>query len=287
MTRLPATVPPADLPGDGVPIWPAATVLIVDDRPDLQVVMMRRSATSSFVADHTVFPGGRVEDSDSDPAWGPVLLGHDEGGKGLVPGSDGDGHGHRVAAARETLEEVGLLIGTGADQLLERRAGVERGEVGFVDAVIEAGGGLDVSRIVPVARWVTPPGSNRRYDTYFFVARPGTRVEPVADGREAVEVGWVRPAEALDRWDSGELTMISPTISMLQLLSGFTSAADVLDAASRGAEPVQARVLVDPPHGPGASWVWWPGDAGYDTAATVATMGWMWISQPPAVESTV
>ena len=118
MTRLPATVPAADLPGDGVPIRPAATVLIVDDRPDLQVVMMRRSATSSFVADHTVFPGGRVEDSDSDPAWGPILLGRDEGGMGLIPGSDGDGHGHRVAAARETLEEVGLLIGTGADQLL-------------------------------------------------------------------------------------------------------------------------------------------------------------------------
>ena len=286
MTRLPATVPPADLPGDGVPIWPAATVLIVDDRPDLQVVMMRRSATSSFVADHTVFPGGRVEDSDSDPAWGPILLGRDEGGMGLIPGSDGDGHGHWVAAARETLEEVGLLIGTGADQLLERRVGVEQGEVGFVDAVAEAGGGLDVSGIVPVARWVTPPGPNKRYDTYFFAARPGTGLEPVADGREAVEVGWVRPAEALDRWDSGELTMISPTISMLQLLSGFTSADDVLEAARRGAEPVQARVLVDPPHGPGASLVWWPGDAGYDDAETVATMGWMWISQPPGVGST-
>lgn len=248
--------------------------------------MMRRSATSSFVADHTVFPGGRVEDSDLDPAWGSVLRGHGDGGTGLIPGIDGDGHGHRVAAARETLEEVGLLVGTGADQLLERRAGIERGEVSFVEAVAEAGGGLDTSGVVPVARWVTPPGSDRRFDTYFFVARPGTDRDPVADGREAVEVGWVRPAEALDRWDSGELTMISPTISMLQLLSGFASADEVLEAARRGAEPVQARVLADPPHGPGASWVWWPGDARYDAAATVSAMGWMWISRPPGVEST-
>ena len=285
MTRLPATVPPADLPGDGVPIWPAATVLIVDDRPDLQVVMMRRSATSSFVADHTVFPGGRVEDSDSDPAWDPILIGHAEGGSGLIPDTAGGSNGHRVAVSRETLEEVGMLIGTGADRLLERRGEVERGEVAFVDAVAEAGGGLDLSGIVPISRWVTPPGSNKRYDTYFFVTRPGTSLEPVADGREAVEVGWERPAEALDRWDTSELTMISPTISMLQLLSEFTSAGEVLEAARRGAGPVQARVLVDPPHGPGASWVWWPGDAGYDAAGTVATMGWMWTARSDGANS--
>ncbi|HCV36714.1 MAG TPA: hypothetical protein DF783_07275 [Acidimicrobiaceae bacterium] len=80
--------------------------------------------------------------------------------------------------------------------------------------------------------------------------------------------------------------MISPTISMLQLLSGFTSASDVLEAAGRGAEPVQARVLMDPPQGPGASRVWWPGDVGYDNAGMIEAMGWMWISRWDGVDST-
>ncbi|HJO79399.1 MAG: NUDIX domain-containing protein [Acidimicrobiales bacterium] len=286
MAHLPAEVAAADLPGNGVPIQPAATVLIVDDKPDLQVVMMRRNVTSSFVADHTVFPGGQVEDSDSGPAWDPILVGTDETGTGMLPGIVDGGPGHRVAVVRETLEEVGLLIGTDEVRLLEHRGDLERGEVVFADAVVKTGGRLNLSGILPIARWVTPPGTNKRYDTYFFVARPGAVLEPVADGREAVDAGWVRPVEALERWESGELTMISPTISMLQLLSGFTSASDVLEAAGRGAEPVQARVLMDPPQGPGASRVWWPGDVGYDNAGMIEAMGWMWISRWDGVDST-
>lgn len=284
MKHLPDEVSAADLPDDGVPIQPAATVVIVDDRPDLQVVMMRRSAASSFVADHTVFPGGRVEDADSDPAWRSLLSGPDERGTDALHGLTDSGLGHRVAAVRETLEEVGLLVGTDVVQLAQCRREIEQGEVTLLNAVAATGGRLDLSGVMPVARWVTPPGSNKRYDTHFFVARPGVELEPVADGREAVEVGWIRPADALRRWKAGDLTMISPTVSMLQLLAEFTSAEDVMAAAVDGSDPVQARVLLNPPYGPGASPVWWPGDAGYTADGTASVMGWMWLSRPERSE---
>ena len=47
-----------------VEIKPAATVMLLDDRPDLQVLMVKRTARAAFAADMWVFPGGRVESTD-------------------------------------------------------------------------------------------------------------------------------------------------------------------------------------------------------------------------------
>ena len=48
---------------------PAATVLIVRDAPDLEVLMVRRSAGMAFGASAWVFPGGKVAPADADPLW--------------------------------------------------------------------------------------------------------------------------------------------------------------------------------------------------------------------------
>ncbi len=242
--------------------------------------MMRRTAASSFVAGHTLFPGGRVEHADADPGWESEVVGFEAGRQGAPPGLPDGGLGHRVAAVRETLEEVGVPIGVDSPGLVGRRRAIDSGQVGFRQALAELGCRLDLSRVLPVGRWITPPGPVKRYDTYFFVADRAQEVSPVADGREAVEVEWVRPADALDRWSRGDLTMISPTIGMLQLLAEFATSGAVLAAAGRGSEPVQARILSDPPRGRGSSRVWWPGDPGYDAPGTEPTLGWVWIPRP-------
>jgi 8-oxo-dGTP pyrophosphatase MutT (NUDIX family) len=280
VTELHAGVRTADLPTDGVPILAAATVLIVDDRPDLKVLTMRRSAASSFVAGHTVFPGGRLDDVDRDPAWTSLVTGLDPDDADRALSVADGGLAHWIAAVRETLEEVGLMIGFDDPTLVAQRRSIEGGDLRFRDALAAAGCRLDLSGMHPVGRWVTPPPSEKRYDTYFFVARAAPGAEPVADGREAVEVGWIRPVEALELWQAGEMTLISPTISMFQRLAGFGSADEVLAAAAYRAPAVQARVLVDPVHGEGSSLVWWPGDAGYTAPGTRPTMGWMWLPGP-------
>ncbi len=60
---------------DGVPIRSAATILLVADRPDLQVLTLRRTDASTFVAGHTLFPGGAVDDGDHDPRWPSLVTG--------------------------------------------------------------------------------------------------------------------------------------------------------------------------------------------------------------------
>ena len=82
---------------------PAATIVLVRSGPDgLEVLLTRRPDSMVFAAGLHVFPGGRVEPDDADPrlvarARGPV--------------DDPDFHvAHRIAAIRETWEEVGVLL---------------------------------------------------------------------------------------------------------------------------------------------------------------------------------
>ena len=260
-----------DLPVDGVPIRSAATVVLLDARPDLHVLALRRTDDSTFVAGHTLFPGGAVDDGDRDPRCADLSSG--EGGD--LPGMD-DPLSYRIAAVRETIEEVGITMGIGvpevAADLVSRRRDLESGAVSLADLIATAGVRVDLSDLWPVARWVTPMPSVKRYDTAFFVARAPAGAEPVVDGREAVPAEWCRPADALARWGAGELTMISPTIAMFQRLASHRTVDEVLDAATSDAPVVHVRILDET-----TTPVRFAGDEGYDAPGTRPTLGWVWL----------
>jgi 8-oxo-dGTP pyrophosphatase MutT (NUDIX family) len=107
----------------------------------------------------------------------------------------GDGDDLRVTAVRETEEEVGLQ--------------------------------LAVDDLCPLARWVTPVGGPRRYDTRFFVTAAPEGQVPECDGVEIVECGWWRPQAALD----AGLLLIEPTVVTLEWLATHASVAAALAAA--------------------------------------------------------
>jgi len=100
------------------------------------------------------------------------------------------------------------------------------------------------------SHWVTPPGSPRRYDTWFFVAAapPGTYEH---DNAELIESAWIRPVDALGAADRGEMDLIFPTRKSLEVLSSFDSAAEVLAAARGARQPDDTGRLrfVDEPSG--------------------------------------
>lgn len=57
----------SDTAGDAGAIRRAATVMLVRDGPSgIEVLLLRRSATSAFAADAFVFPGGALDDADGD-----------------------------------------------------------------------------------------------------------------------------------------------------------------------------------------------------------------------------
>ena len=183
-----------------VPALPAASMVVIDDRPDLHVLIGRRRP-GAFVGGLIVYPGGAVDADD----WrlGPELV-----AGASAPGlSDGDAAAYLHAAIRETREEVGLF----ADP----------------DEV------HDGASFAAVGHWTTPEEVPRRYDTRFFLARHPGGDARVADD-ELVEVWWERPSETLERLESGDLEAITPTVSFLTALSKYRHVEDAFAGTDLG-----------------------------------------------------
>lgn len=267
-----------------VPVRPAATIMLVEDRPDLHVLLLRRRAASDFVGGMMVFPGGGLDPADSDPRAEALCVGLDEATASRRLGLPQGGLAYWVAAIRETFEEAGVLLAVDeASQrelrlddpaLRERfdalRSEVDQEQIGLVDAARGEHLRLRTDAVHYVGRWITPEGPPRRYDTRFFLAACPPGQEALHDDGEAVDSCWMRPAEALRRFETGDLTMLPPTLGMLRALSRFASSAQALEAAARHEDgpDVEAKLV-----GRGQSWrVLLPGDPDYGDAATLQPM---------------
>lgn len=257
-----------------VPVRPAATVMLLDDRPELEVLMLRRTSKVVFGPDNWVFPGGRVDPDDHVDDFDRLCQGLSDREASTILEVERGGLAWWLAACRETLEESGLLLATDipdsvdVDDLRDR---VRADEGRFVDLLLEHDLTLDVTGIEQVGRFITPMGSPRRFDAHFFVARAPDDQEPHHDDGEIVHWEWVQPQAALERWGSGEMTMMTPTARMLACLARHRDVDSVL-ALARRRLPYQ-RVRVSDPEGDYR--VVLPGEPGYDTADLQVESGWI------------
>jgi NUDIX domain. len=218
------------------PPTPAATVVIFRKGPPghpPELLMMERAGHMRFAAGATVFPGGAVDAADRELA---SLLEPPAANAALLSDED---HAARVAAVRETLEEAGLLIGVKEPVTLEqvmeaRRLLVATGALGPV--LDEFGWSLDLSRLVPFARWC--PHFSRAFDTFFYLADLGTgAVSLEVDGTENDRVFWMSARDALTATEAGTLSVLLPTLMTLHRLAQFETHAQAKADAHRW--PVQ------------------------------------------------
>jgi len=221
----------------------AATVVLLRNGTDgIEAWLLTRVAQMAFAAGMTVFPGGRVDPSDTDlPLAGadlPALaarFGCDEATARALLG----------AAVRETFEETGVLLSVPFADLSGARADVELGRVSFGDLLRANGLAVDGAALHPWSRWVTPAAETRRYDTRFFVgALPDTAVAQDVT-RESSEASWLPVAAAIEQAQRGERKLLPPTISTLASLAPFATVADVIAAsAARDLAPVRPEVRI-------------------------------------------
>jgi 8-oxo-dGTP pyrophosphatase MutT (NUDIX family) len=246
----------SDYDPDEVEIRPAATVMLIADRPNLQVFMMERNANIVFAGGMWVFPGGRVDATDS-PLKFQALSTHrtDAEASALMNIEDG-GLSYYIGAIRESFEEAGILLAldkvsheplslAGKENSARfniHRNSVNASERDFLEIIEEENLILDAGAMHYIARWVTPKGPPRRYDTRFFISRMPENQIPLHDDNELVHSEWISPQEILAKVESEDMILMSPTLRMIQSLAKFSNADDVIAAASANLPDERARV---------------------------------------------
>ncbi|WP_333586757.1 NUDIX hydrolase [Phenylobacterium sp.] len=221
-------------------IRPASTLILLRDAPGYEVLMVQRHHQIDFASGALVFPGGKTHAGDHDEAW----QGH------IIAAGDGvDQQALRIAAIREVFEEAGLLLARDLDGRpleiepcpLDLRASVDRGETPFLEVVRSYGVRLDLAALDIFARWITPPVTPKRFDTWFYVARAPEGQLAVCDGRETVDACWIAPDAALADAAEGRRKVVFPTRMNLQLLAKARNSDGAIEAAR-----LRPRIAVEP-----------------------------------------
>ncbi len=214
-----------------------------DPGGEAEVFLLRRHAASTFMARSFVFPGGAADAQDRDL---------------------------RETAARELLEEAGVLLAEGplppAALVAARRA--HRDGRPFTAALERVGARFARERLHYFAHWITPSVEPKRFDVIFFVAALPEGQTPAFDAVETVDEIWVTPSEALAR--AGELRLPPPQVrTMYDLCHAATAGVEAVIALAeeraRGRHPVTPKI-VDARGAPGGFALLLPWDAEYPTA---------------------
>lgn len=251
---------------------PSATVLLLRPaEPQLQVLMVARHEKIDFAAGALVFPGGKVDAVDADPALVPHVVGAD--------GLDHAARALRVAAIREAFEESGVLLAREPGSahtlpaarlrsLASYRGPLAAGELTMLEFVTREQLVLAADLLLPFSHWVTPPFMPRRFDTWFFLARAPLDQIAVHDGNELVGSEWISPAAALEALAAKRRTILFPTRLNLMMLNESRSDTEALAAArTRPIKTVIPRIE----EREGRRWLCIDTDAGYALTAVPAS----------------
>jgi 8-oxo-dGTP pyrophosphatase MutT (NUDIX family) len=136
----------------------------------------------------------------------------------------------RAAAVRETQEEAGITV--------------------------------DAQDYVFLSHWTPPPGQQKRFATWFFVAKVEGALDIAIDDGEIKDHAWLNPEEALRKHAAGEIDLVPPTWVTLYHLSLKSSVDAVVEYFSENTGITYNTRVV--PAASGERVAMWKGDAGYD-----------------------
>ena len=171
----------------------AATLIIVRrDGAQPRVLMGKRAATHKFMPNKFVFPGGKVDRADA-RIRPPLDLHPDVLRRLSADCSESRARALALAAIRETYEEAGLIIG-------ERESVTIRSRSPQWADFLKHGINPRLDGLHLVARAITPPYRNRRFDARFFMVdaehiQGDIHERPEGSG-ELLDLHWIELGEA-------------------------------------------------------------------------------------------
>jgi 8-oxo-dGTP pyrophosphatase MutT (NUDIX family) len=243
------TTPPgaASVPAD------AATTIVVRRATDgvgIEVFCVERNRQSRFMGGAIVFPGGKLDATDSEDAWAAVITAPRLPASRLTPFARDEAHFRAlaIAAARETLEEACILPVIGGELLGHElpllREALARNVDEFRQRLLQRTLRIDLAALTPFSRWVTPEAEGRRFDARFFVAIAPEGQTGAHDDNETTASFWAHPDAILARFDRNEIQLMPPTHRTLMQLAECSTEAQVLALASANSlEPICPRLV--------------------------------------------
>jgi 8-oxo-dGTP pyrophosphatase MutT (NUDIX family) len=230
---------------EATPPRDAATLLLVRDAAPgrLEVLCVERHTKSAFLGGAVVFPGGKVDATDLDPAWIDVTTAPRPA---RFAASEAELRALAVAACREALEEAAMLPLAGSrlsnEELVSLRARAK--ETSLLACLRERALRVDLGALHALARWVTPTAESRRFDARFFVVVAPAGQRGAHDERETTAAFWATPRETLDRFLAGAVQLAPPTHRVLEQLASVSSTADALRLSTHAnLEPICPRLV--------------------------------------------
>ena len=167
------------------------------------------------------FPGGQLDKQDN-------LI--------QVAGCEAENALMRVCAVREFFEEAGVLLAHGTEKLSlerisEQRRAMDKGSKSFKQVLDEDNLEIACEDLEPAGRWVTPHFAPRRFDTWFFLAWMPEGQEALIETGELETGEWIRPADALEQWKIGQITLAPPTLHIIRTLAAYANQLEELQNA--------------------------------------------------------
>jgi len=219
---------------------PAATVALLREAADaIEVFMLQRTRGAAFLAGAYVFPGGAIDEADSDPRVWQRVTGLDDAAASARLGVASGGLAYWVAAVRECFEEAGILIAWDEDRrplgaaraaaLEPLREPLNAGELSFGEFLERERLIVPAHQLAYFGHWITAPGRSRRFDTRFFVALAPQGQQGSHDNSETIHNLWLQPREALDRNAEGRIELVFATKHTLAELARFARPYDAFE----------------------------------------------------------
>ncbi|MGI8788126.1 MAG: MBL fold metallo-hydrolase [Pyrinomonadaceae bacterium] len=226
----------------------AAAVVLLEHDSETKICWARRSASLKFLPNYQAFAGGKVETSDAETRV--ENCGDDTEKRILI-----------ACAARETFEEIGVLLVRNAEKMTRgQRASLHddliSGRMLFWEILAHWNLWIDANDFTFVGRWTTPPFSPMRFRTVFYLAVCPPKQTPYAAIGELEDVEFIEASEALARWRRSEVLCTPPTLNAIRVFSDAKKSvrekvAELLEiATAQGAQPrrieLNSRIVMFP-----------------------------------------
>ena len=192
----------------------AAAVILLRHQTDPgnpEVFLVRRSEKLAFLGGYHAFPGGQFDASDAEVA--------------VENATNSETATAICCAARELFEETRVLVARGGEGLTQgQRASLlddlQSARMSWPALLKHYQLHLDAQDFTFVGRWVTPPFSARRFDTWFFLVHCPPKQRAHISGDEELTSGeFIAAGAAFASWQRSEILAVPPVLHGLKTLS--------------------------------------------------------------------